>query len=122
MFSNARNDNFTGPLVARDSMSVVWGWGKLDALKCVNEAIRRVSINQVETLRTPLKVFPNPATSSVYINTACGEMQTLEVYTIDGRRVLQQPIHTEATIDVSRWNNGVYILRVGSRTEKLVVR
>lgn len=122
VFSNARNDNFTGPLVARDSMSVVWGWGKLDALKCINEAIRRVSINQVETLRTPLKVFPNPATSSVYINTACGEMQTLEVYTIDGRRVLQQPIHTEATLDVSRWNNGVYILRVGSRTEKLVVR
>jgi hypothetical protein len=120
VFSTARNDQITGNLVARDSMSTIWGWGKLDVLKAVNEAVRRVGIEQVEELRTPLKIFPNPASSNVYINTLCGEVQTLSVYSMDGRLMLQQPIHTEATLDVSAWNKGVYVIKVGSRTGKLI--
>ncbi len=120
VFSTARNDQITGNLVARDSMSTIWGWGKLDVLKAVNEAVRRVGIEQVEELRTPLKIFPNPASNNVYINTLCGEVQTLSVYSMDGRLMLQQPIHTEATLDVSAWNKGVYIIKVGSRTGKLI--
>jgi hypothetical protein len=34
--------------------------------------------------------------------------------------MLQQPIHTEATLDVSAWNKGVYVIKVGSRTGKLI--
>ena len=36
--------------------------------------------------------------------------------------MLEMPVRTEATFDVSRWNPGVYIVRVGSRIEKLIVR
>ena len=122
IFTTARNDTVTGPLVANDSMDVHWGWGKIDALRAVNECVRRLSINEVETTRTPLKVFPNPATGMVTVYTGCGEQQTLSVYSIDGRIVLQTPVSTEKTIDISSWHRGVYILRAGSRTEKLIVR
>lgn len=121
VFTTARNDAYTGPLVASDSMSFYWGWGKLDVLKAVNEAIRRVSVTEVEENRNPLKVYPNPTSDKVYINTVCGEEQTLSVYTVDGRLMMQTPVRTETTIDVSGWRKGVYILRVGSRTEKMVV-
>lgn len=122
IFTTARNDSLTGPLVARDSMDVHWGWGKIDALRAVNEAVRRVGINEVETLRLPLKVYPNPATGSVTVHTGCGERQELTVYSVDGRMVMQIPVQTQTTLDISSWVPGVYILRAGSRTEKLVVR
>lgn len=122
IFTTARNDSITGPLVANDSMDVHWGWGKIDALRAVNESVRRVSINDVETSRIPLKVFPNPATNMVTVLTGCGERQELSIYTIDGRLVLQMPVSVSTTLDVSSWKRGVYILRAGSRTEKLVVK
>ncbi len=122
IFSTARNDSLTGPLVACDSMDTRWGWGKIDARRAVNKALSLVSINQVEELRTPLKVFPNPATQSVRVLTYCGERQMLKVYSIDGRMVMQTPVEQETTLNVGSWPRGVYILRVSSRTEKLVVK
>lgn len=120
VFTSARNDAATGPLVANDSMSLIWGWGKLDVLKAVNQAIRRVSVEEVEESRNPLKVYPNPTSDKLYINTVCGEEQMLSIYTIDGRLQMETPVRTETTLDVSNWRKGVYILRVGSRTEKFI--
>ena len=85
-------------------------------------AFSLVSINQVEELRTPLKVYPNPATSTVRIMTLCGERQTLKVFSMDGRLIMQTPVDLETTIDINGWQPGVYILRIGSRTEKLIVQ
>jgi len=120
--TTARNDDKTGPLLANDSADVRWGWGKIDALAAVNEAISRVGIRQAEEQRLPLHIYPNPAQNSITINTGCGEQQTLQVYTIGGNLVLETPVTTESTINISNWNRGVYIVRVGSRTEKLIVK
>ena len=81
-----------------------------------------MSIQQAEEYRLPLHVYPNPATGKMTINTGCGETQTAEILTVDGRKVMQTPVTQEATIDVSNWPKGVYILRVGSRTEKVIVK
>lgn len=118
----ARNDSKTGPLVERDSADIRWGWGKIDALLAVNEAVRRVSIATVEEHRLPLHIYPNPSNGMVTVNTGCGERQSLEVYGIDGRLAVKADVDTETTLDTSRWPRGVYIVRVGSRTEKLIVR
>ena len=122
IFTTARNDSVTGPLVARDSMDYSWGWGKIDARKAVNKAFSLLGINDVEGLRTPLNIYPNPATATVTVNTRCGEQQTLRVYSIDGRLVMQTPVVMQTTLDISHWQRGVYILRVDSRTQKLIVQ
>lgn len=85
-------------------------------------ALSLVSINQAESMRLPLHLYPNPTTGHVTVNTNCGERQQLQVYTIDGQRILDTPIETETTFDTRSWARGVYIVRVGSRTEKLIVR
>lgn len=120
--STARNDDKTGPLVANDSADVRWGWGKIDALRAVNAAMDYVSIQQAEKYRLPLHVYPNPTTGKLTINTGCGEKQTAEIMSIDGRKVMEMPVTLEASIDVSGMSKGVYILRVGSRTEKIIVK
>lgn len=116
----ARNDDKTGPLLANDSADVRWGWGKIDALKAVNEAVRRVSIATAEEYRLPMFVYPNPASGTVTIETGCGERQTLQVYGIDGRLMLQQEVNEKTTLDTDSWPCGVYIVRSGSRTAKII--
>ena len=120
--STARNDSQTGPLVENDSADVRWGWGKIDALNAVNEALRRVDIQQAEALRIPLQVYPNPATSSVTIHTGCGERQLLQVYSVSGQCMLETPILTQTTLDTSLWPRGIYVVRVGGRAEKIIVQ
>ena len=119
--TTARNDDKTGPLLANDSADLRWGWGKIDALAAVNKALTFVDIQQAEAMRLPLHLYPNPATGSVTVNTGCGESQMLQVYTVSGNQVLEMPVNTEATIDISSWSRGLYIVRVGSRIEKLIV-
>ena len=118
----ARNDDKTGPLVANDSADIRWGWGKIDAVDAVNEAIRRVSIATAEEYRLPLHIYPNPTSGTVTVRTGCGEQQTMEIYSIDGRSMEQRQVAEQTTLDTSRWPRGVYIVRVGSRIEKLIVR
>ena len=118
--TNARNDDYTGPLQEHDSTSVRWGWGKVDALKCVNDAVHRVSIQDAEELRLPLQVYPNPVSNIATVLTGCGESQTMTVYSVDGRTVFSQQVQEQATIDLTTWNNGIYIVKVGSRTAKII--
>lgn len=122
VISTARNDDKTGNLHANGVADQRWGWGKIDALNAVNEALSRVSIPEAEELQLPLHVYPNPANHSVTVNTNCGERQTLQVFSVSGNLVAEQPVDTETTLDLSGWSRGIYILRVGSRTEKLIVR
>ena len=122
LMSTARNDVYTGPLHEADSASPRWGWGKVNALAAVNKAMQTVSVNQAEELRLPLHLFPTPAAETFTVVTGHGEPQTMEVYSIDGRTLLH-PVDTErVTVDVSRWQPGLYIVRMGSRTAKLIVR
>ena len=119
--ATARNDSQTGPLHERDSISTTWGWGKVDALAAINEVLKSVGVNEVEEMNVPLRLYPNPARGQVLVHTGCGEQQQVEIYSVEGRRVLSLPINTEATIDVSMLRRGVYVVRVGSRAEKLII-
>lgn len=120
--STARNDEMTGSLHNFGTQHDRWGWGKIDALEAVNQAIWWLSAGEAEALRVPLAVYPNPTTGRVTVNTGCGEPQLLQVYTVSGRCILERTVEMETTLDVSNWSKGVYIVRVGSRTEKMIVR
>jgi len=122
IFSNARNDEYTGPLRENDSTSFRWGYGKMDALACVNDAMQRVSIQEAEELQLPLHIYPNPTTDMVSIATGCGGQVTMTVYSVDGRKVMQRDVTDNTTINVNGWDKGIYIVKVGSRTGKMVVR
>ena len=121
IITTARNDSKTGALLANNTHSLHWGWGKIDAVNAINEALRRVSIQQAEEMRLPLHIYPNPSNGRVIVNTGCGEQQLLQVYTISGNCIYQTAATTECSIETSQWPRGVYIVRVGSRTAKLIV-
>ena len=122
LMSTARNDEQTGELHARDSISDLWGWGKADALRAVNEALAHVDIRNADEkwFAKSLQLYPNPANGMVTILTGSHEPQTITVYSIDGRRVLTQEVVMEGQIDVATLPHGVYIVKCGARTARLV--
>jgi hypothetical protein len=69
------------------------------------------------TLAASLQVYPNPTSGIVYIDNAEGA--ETEVYTISGALVLHS---NAATIDLTQYAAGVYIIKVGGKVAKVVKR
>ena len=124
IFTTARNDNMTGPLIQNDSMSIRWGHGKIDALRAVNAAYDKLSVSQAAEITPQLVVFPNPTADFVTVRTGSNMPQPVEIFTIDGRKVMQTTLSGENIIDLSSLSKGVYFLRVSNsssiRTAKIV--
>ena len=122
LIKTTRNDDVTGPLHERDSISDEWGWGKVDALAAVNEALAHVDIRDADEkwFAKSLQLYPNPASSSVTVLTGSHSPEQVTVYTIDGRAIITQEVVMEGKIDVSRLPHGVYIVKCGARATRLV--
>ncbi len=120
--SSARNDGQTGPLHERDSMSDAWGWGKADALAAVNEVLARVDIDRAdgEWFEKSLQLYPNPAGDRVTVYTGCHTPQTVTLYTTGGAVVLSQQVTMEGNLNLSTLPHGIYVVRCGARTARLV--
>ncbi len=118
----ARNDARTGPLHERDSMSDSWGWGKVNALAAVNEALAHVDIRDADEkwFAKSLQLYPNPAESQVTVLTGSHMPERVTVYGIDGRTIMTKEIVMEGTLDVAQLPHGVYIVKCGARTARLV--
>jgi hypothetical protein len=62
------------------------------------------------TLKTPLSVYPNPATSHVMIHT--GEKASVAIYSTDGRIIKTlPPLLGSVQVNTSSWPRGTYIIR-----------
>ena len=124
LFTTARNDDKTGPLHANDSISDAWGYGKADALKAVNAAYDRLSIEEAANIRPELVVFPNPTSANITIITGSNEPETMEMFAIDGRCIMRKTICSNAVVDLSNLAQGVYFIRIqdraGIRTAKII--
>ena len=121
--STTRNDERTGPLHERDSISNVWGWGKVDAYAAINKALSMVSIDRADTswFAHSLQVYPNPARTSVTVLTGRDSRETVALYAVDGRLVDSHEAILQTTFDLSRLPRGIYFVRCGARNAKVVV-
>lgn len=116
IFSTARNDMYTGPLQELDSISPRWGHGKIDALKAVGAAYDLLSIEVAAKIRPNLVVYPSPANNNVTVLTGSNALQQAEIYSIDGRRMMQFQVNGESTVDISSLSKGIYFMHVQDRT------
>ncbi len=76
---------------------------------------------------TSLKIYPNPASHVLRIEGLSRSKSTIELYNALGICVLREKTHSEKTeIDVSRLNDGVYLIKVTSgnktTTEKVEIK
>ena len=120
--ATTRNDSQTGPLHERDSISDIWGWGKVNALAAVNEALAHVDIREADQdwFAKSLQVYPNPARDRITVMTGRHTPETVAIYSTCGTLVLSQQVVMEAQMDISGLPHGVYIVKCGARNTRLV--
>lgn len=87
------------------------------------------SITSLDNIQsdTSLKIYPNPASHVLRIEGLSRSKSTIELYNALGICVLREKTHSEKTeIDVSRLNDGVYLIKVTSgnktTTEKVEIK
>ena len=88
-----------------------------------------VGIDEVESSKWKVEIFPNPATTEVTILTQAikqSDNQAITILDLHGRVVYTQAIRYSSnqaiTIDISSLPRGVYFVRIGSVVKKLVIQ
>jgi len=111
----AIKDNFTG--VLPDSGNYIWGLGKINAFQSVKVAIDFIGINQVSSNNNNIIVYPNPASSNIFIDTQFDENTVLTMHILDllGKEIETVNIsissgYNHQSIDISHLKNGIYVL------------
>ena len=67
------------------------------------------------------KIYPNPSSTSLTIEHRGN--QHIEIYSILGRKILEKVSKdSKMNIDCERWPKGIYLVKVGSETHKIVVQ
>ena len=133
--SNATTDNFTKTtLVFTPTTSFVVIYVRpLDAIDSSNEVFfDNIELYETSELSTKdfsasnVKVYPNPATDKLTIETNNVNLSSIEIYNLLGKKVLEQNKLSNNTINISNLSNGVYMLKLNSDnmsiTKKLIVK
>jgi hypothetical protein len=71
------------------------------------------------------KIYPNPATSTITIDLSSVDNPSVDVYDIDGRKILTQKLSNSSnTINIDNLSSGLYLFKVtsdqGTATSKVV--
>lgn len=69
-----------------------------------------------------LTLYPNPAETWVAVEGVGSEPQTVTLYNLLGRKVAEQLCSEGTRLDVSALPKGIYVVRMGVHTAKLVKR
>ena len=98
-----------------------FGYGRIDALAAVNEAIKSVSVDELNKSVALVTAFPNPFENTVsfeFSNWKPGT--TLEVYSITGAIITSktwESIPQRYVVDLSTQASGAYFYRVSNDSE-----
>lgn len=72
---------------------------------------------------TDVKIFPNPThTEGVTIQVKSEKNLPLQIYNALGQSVWRGTISNEQFIDTQNWQRGLYIVRIGNMSKKLIVQ
>ena len=94
-----------------DSVSIRWGYGKIDAIAAVKKALEYVSISPIVS-DTDITIYPNPANNRIYIDYDKDENIDVFVYNIDGKCIMQMPDMSVRELNVQQLAAGVYFIKV----------
>ena len=58
-----------------------------------------------------IRIYPNPTKNKLYFKSSIAEDFNISVYDILGKKVLENTVNINKSLDVSQLNNGIYIIR-----------
>ena len=106
----------------RFSLIAQSAWSFLgDSMDCSTVSIAEIEV----TNNNDLKIYPNPSSGVFNLklnNQDFNTKQQMFIYNLNGKLVKQVSVSNNNTqIDLSDFDNGVYVAQIGSQSIKLVV-
>jgi serine protease AprX len=99
----------------------VFGYGRIDALAAVNEAIKILAVTENDKSATSVIAFPNPFSETVNFEFKnCKSGTILEVYTITGEQVISktwETIPSNYELNLSTYSSGAYFYKITNGAE-----
>ena len=81
-------------------------------------------IADIKNDNSDLEIYPNPAINNIIIKYKTSSKTELVIYNVLGEMVFKNtllPLQSDQQmIDISAWQKGVYFLKIGDRTEKII--
>lgn len=115
----AREDNRTGNIP--DTGSIRWGWGKINALHAIKTALTGISQNQADV--SPYTIYPNPATSEVYIFNEPGfSPDYVNIFSASGHLITKIMLSGGNKIIIDFLPSGFYIMEVCDVRSKISLK
>ncbi len=100
-----------------------FGYGRIDALAAVNEAIKLLSVDEKGKTATSVIAYPNPFAATVNFEFKNGKPgTTLEVYSITGEQVISktwEATPTKYELDLSTYASGAYFYKITNGSESV---
>ena len=79
------------------------------------------SIDIVETIHgAKLRIYPNPTDSKLIIENGELVIENIEIYDIYGREIINCQLSNDNSIDISHLASGMYFLKIGNKTVKII--
>ena len=72
-----------------------------------------------ESIRNRIKIYPNPASTLISISGLKTKNNSIEIFSSDGRKVLESKIDEDGTVNVSALKTGIYFANVKSENQKV---
>ena len=90
-----------------------YGAGDFGTPGAANSPAAAISDNELEGFN----VYPNPVQNVLYVNTLNNNNKTIELFSVIGKRVYaNKTTDTNFTVNVAKFNTGLYILKVSDGT------
>ncbi len=109
-FGNAyiTGDFISNPFVVGNTTLINKGLENIFVAKftCNEVSIKEYTDNQ------EINIYPNPANRQLIIETYSTDMQTVDLFDLNGRLILSEIIRGKIIIDVSNLNEGIYLLTI----------
>ena len=78
-------------------------------------------IISVKKDKAQLSVYPNPATKEIFVS-GLDQEENIQIRNSMGRIILEQKINTAQPLNTSQLSNGLYLIKVGEETKKVVIQ
>jgi hypothetical protein len=80
-----------------------------------------VGIIEAQLIASLPRIYPNPTTGKLRIESGKLKIENVEIYDIYGRKLSQFTFHdSQVEVDISHLPSGIYFLRINGKTMKLV--
>lgn len=81
------------------------------------------SVRNTELFNEQIRVYPNPVTENLIINSRAGTSITISLYDFSGKQLTTLISNSSAaTLDMEKYPSGTYIVRIEDKSKKLVGR